>query len=121
MIGRAGGELMAEPNGRPQVDDESRRYMRKYGYAAWQAWQAAGRPGPPPPEVDADEDQAGDEPVRCHACGALFTGYHCDECGTPATPTPGRLLHGLALSLEPDYPWCCLLYTSDAADDSVYV
>ena len=72
--------------------------MRKYGYAAWQKWLSAGRPEPPPPEDDPDEDQAGDGGVQCHACGAKVSGSACAECGSPVTPTAGRLLVRLASS-----------------------
>jgi len=43
------------PSSPRSVDDESRRYMRKYGFAAWQQWLAAGRPEPAPPEMRGDE------------------------------------------------------------------
>ena len=52
---------MAESSGRPQIDDESRRYLRKHGYAAWQKWLAANEREAQPQEQapDAERPQAG--------------------------------------------------------------
>lgn len=52
---------MTESSGRQQLDDESRQYLRKHGYAAWQKWLVARGPESAPrvPGPDAERPSVG--------------------------------------------------------------
>ena len=58
---RPGGDAMTESSGRQQLDDESRQYLRKHGYAAWQKWLVARGPesAPQVPGPEAERPSVG--------------------------------------------------------------
>jgi uncharacterized membrane protein YhaH (DUF805 family) len=78
------------------MDDEGRRYMRKYGYAAWQQWVAAGRPEPAPPALGGDEERP---PVAAsQEVPTVVAGTH-----PSATMSPTEALRTVLLSRYADF------------------
>ena len=87
---------MSTSNEQRQVDESDRRYMRKHGYAAWQAWLEAGRPAPKPPApnprvsgaltITEEQYRAAQRDDTCVVCAghrsrwSRFTWGRCPEC-----------------------------------------